>query len=341
MYLHTSTLLSRHRYAKVAGACLLALCIAGTTIAGIQGSGLRSLAAFGPVETSGSLIVNGVAYDASNARVVIDGRPAHLSQIRGGHLVRVQGAVSPDGTTAVAEEVVLDSDVRGEITAVDADSGAFRVLGQTVVVTNDSVIDPRLSAGLKPGMTVEVSAFAAPGGRLMASRIEAAEATGDAQVRGVVRALNEGQHTFQINDLEVVYSGAGVAGRIENGEVVEVVGPTQDHGATMLAAHVEVFTSYGSANDDGDVEGLITAFTSDSDFKVNGQPVRADEKTKYHLHRLTLQRNTLIRVRGVFDASGVLIADHIDVKKELAPPPKPPKADAKGGKQPKPPKPPK
>jgi hypothetical protein len=120
------------------------LAVAGTTIAGIQGTGFRALAVFATVDTDDGLQLNGVHYDTSHAHVVINGRPGDVSQLRNGHIVAAHGSVARGSSTAIADEVVLESDVRGEVTSVDESRGVFSVLGQTIQLTGESILDPRL-----------------------------------------------------------------------------------------------------------------------------------------------------------------------------------------------------
>ncbi len=80
------------------GAVLLA--VAGTTIAGIQGTGFRAMATFGTVEKGGNgLELNGIPYDTSHASVRVDGQPGDVAELRSGHIVTAHGSVSADGTT--------------------------------------------------------------------------------------------------------------------------------------------------------------------------------------------------------------------------------------------------
>ena len=312
---------SRSSLAKLTLAGLV-LCVAVTTTAGIQGSGRTRVTAFGPVELNGSVLVNGVAYDASSAHVVIDGHPAALTELHKGHLVAVKGTLAADGATGVAEEVSLVSDVLGEITAVDANAGTILLLGQSVRVTDATSLDPRIQpasvAGLQPGMIVEVSALGDSSGQLIASRVELEGGMASAQARGVIAALDASNHTFRINGLSVDYSGASIEGALADGAIVTVQGAAPGGGTALIAASAEIFAGYGVPGERGDLEGIITAFASSADFDVNGQPVIGDAGTAYVLHGEGLAADTLVHVSGRFDASGVLVADKIDTKVKKA-----------------------
>jgi hypothetical protein len=308
------TLPRTRRWVSLGAACLLVTGIAGTTIAGIQGSGVRRLAAFGTVDTQDGIKVNGVTYDATGARIVINGKSADVSRIHSGHVVAVKGSIASDDTSATMEELTLVSDVRGQVTQVDEREGAVQVLGQTVYVTSASVLDPSIQpsgiGGFHAGMFVTVSGFARTDGSFIASSIDVDATAEIAQVRGVVQALDTQRHSLRIGHLAVDYSSALVKGVIAEGAVVTVQGAEVATGL-LAASSIEVFAGIGSEGERGDLEGIITAFASATDFEVNGQPVLADANTHYILNGVTLGTDVPVRVKGKFDAAGTLVADKI------------------------------
>ena len=302
------------RWISIGAVALLA--VAGTTIAGIQGTGFRALAVFGTVETGGSgLHLNGVLYDTSHAHVVVNGRSGDVSQLRTGHIVAAQGSVSPDGSSGIADEIVLESDVRGEVTSVDVAHAVFSVLGQTIHLTDQSILDPRIQpndlSGLTNGTWVKVSAFELSDGGFAASRVDLDLAPGGSQVRGVAQSLDSKHRTLRVGGLTVDYSAATTQGVIAKGAVVLARGFQAQPGGPLFASSLEVFGGVGHGGEHGDVEGVITAFASAGDFDVNGQPVLADAKTAYVLHGQALGTDLQVRVTGRFDTSGVLIAQKI------------------------------
>jgi hypothetical protein len=129
-------------------------------------------------------------------------------------------------------------------------------------------------------------------------------------VRGVVQALDTQRHSLRIGHLAVDYSSALVKGVIAEGAVVTVQGAEVATGL-LAASSIEVFAGIGSEGERGDLEGIITAFASATDFEVNGQPVLADANTHYILNGVTLGTDVPVRVKGKFDAAGTLVADKI------------------------------
>jgi Domain of unknown function (DUF5666) len=314
------------------GACVLALGIAATGSAGIQGSGFRLLAAFGTVDAGGGLTVNGLTYDASGARVTINGRKADTSKLHSGHVVAVAGAVAADGDGAVAQEVTLTSDVRGEVTSVDAGRGKVEVLGQTLYVDGNTVLDPVIAANglatLQPGAFVNVSGFARTDGSLAATSLDLDAAPDVAQVRGVIQSLDQKHQSFRIGNLRVEYADAAIEGSLATGAIAVVQGAEPLATQALVATRVQMFAGIGREGEKGDLKGIISAFASPADFEVNGQPVLADSKTRYVLNKSTLAADVEVRVTGVFNASGVLLASKVQVDA-------PHSAAARGKKKPK------
>ena len=296
---------------------LVLLAVAGTTIAGIQGTGFWAFAAFATVETDGGLQLNGVHYDTSHAHVVINGRPGDVSQLRDGHIVAAHGSIARGSWTAIADEIVMESDVRGEVTSVDEARGVFSVLGQTIQLTGDSILDPRIQPndlnGLRKGTWVKVSAFERSDGSFVASRVDLDFVPGQSQVRGVVQSLDREQRTLRIGELTVDYSVAKTRGAIAEGAVVIARGARVQDDEPLFATSLQVFSGVGRGGERGDVKGIVTTFGSAGDFEINGQPVLADERTVYVLHGRSLGPDLEVRVTGRFDANGILRARKIRV----------------------------
>jgi hypothetical protein len=300
---------SRSSVATLGALCLLAIGIAGTTIAGIQGSGFMAMSV-GRITEPDSVTVNGVQYASDHARIFIDGSPANGRPLRVGQVVRVHGRVSPDGTTGVADEVEFVSDVRGEITARNVQAGTFTVLAQTVLMDDETLIEGG-SADLPVGTVVEVSGFADSAGEIIASRVDVQQGAATQQVRGVVAALDTNARTFLINTLLIDYENAEVEGNLAEGAVVLV---QSDPGA-LDVKRVTVLPVAVASGERGNIEGVITSFASDAEFEVNGQPVVGDERTDYVLKGLTLGPDVLVQVSGTFE-DGVLVADRVKTSRK-------------------------
>jgi hypothetical protein len=308
---------------SAATACVLVAC-GGDQVAGIQGSGnpvAAGTTAVGPISAFGSIILDGVEYSTSGAQIRIDGEVGSESQLRVGHVVTLKGTVNPDGTTGTATEVSFTGNVRAAVTQVDLAANQFTMLGQTVRVDDstsfDELIDPADLSGLPVGSTVQVSGFSNADGAILATRVDLASATSSIQIKGTVQALDATARTFRINSLTVSYSGIAPSGTLANGSIVSAQGSTLSLSGALVATRVDVSAGVGAPpNQRGQLEGLITDFTSNSAFVVEGQPVVTTASTEFELRGGTLGLNVPIKVRGTFDASGTLVATRVEVKQQ-------------------------
>jgi len=294
----------------------------GEMTAGIQGSGspvAAGVTAVGPINAFGSIFLDGVEYSTSGAQIHVDDQPGTEADLRVGQIITLKGTVNPDGLTGTATDVSYSGDLRGPVTQVDVDGGTFVVLGQTVRITDATLFDDSFQApaltGLPVGVVVEVSGFADSNGNLMASRVDPSSAASGFRVRGTVQGLDTTAHTFTINTLTVDYGGVSPNGTLANDAIVSVQGTSLSAGGALIATRVQVFAGLGAAAaDQGRIEGFITAFVSNADFTVNGLRVTTDAATQFDLKGVTLGVNVPVKVRGTFDASGVLAAAKVEVK---------------------------
>ena len=305
-----------------AAVLLLASCGGPTQLAGIQGSG-SPVVASGPITGFGSIFVNGVEYATSNAQIRIDDQPGAESQLLVGEVVTVTGSVNSDGKTGTATQVTFSGDVAGPITQIDTAGGTLVVLGQTVRVSGstlfDDTIQPASIATLQIDNIVEVSGFRNTAGEIVASRVQLQAAGSALEVKGIVQSLDMTAHTFHVNTLTVDYSSITPSGSLANGGTVKVSGTMLNAAGALVATRVDVLQGFGgTANEQGEIDGLITTFTSTSDFVINGQRVTTNANTQFTLDGVTLAVNVPVEVEGSFDASGVLVAKSVQATPDNA-----------------------
>ena len=313
--------MSRVAYTTLLGIFLSLLTIA-TATAGIDRSGLRR--AQGPIAraAAGLIVVNAVEYSTVGSTVTADGRAVAASTLRVGEVVTVTGTVDAGGATGQAQEIVFDDSVQGPITQVNTALGTLRVLGQLVRVTgttvfDDSTIQPAELATLVVGDIVEVSGFREAAGGIRATHIERKPAGRAHEVTGVVSSLDSGLKRFKINALVVDYSTAVLAdGAPTNGACAEVKGTTFTSGR-LVATRVESKACGvdSATGDGGEIEALITAVRSLSDFDVAGQKV-VTTATTFFLNgtAASLVLNRKVEVEGTFNANGTLVAKKVVLK---------------------------
>jgi len=277
----------------------------------------------GTITGFGSIIVNGIRFDTASASIDVDGNAGTQSDLKVGHVVVVRGTMNDDGTDAVADTVSFDDLVEGPISAIDTAAGTITVLGQLVVIDDDTSFDEEISPasidGLNVNDTVEVSGFLLADGSISATRIERKMAGSEFEVTGHVSNLTA--TTFQINDLTVDFSAAQLddfpAGSPENGQRVEAKGNNLGGSGELLATRVK-FKGDELEADDGDqieIEGFITRFASATDFEVDGIPVITNASTVFENGESgDLALNTKVEVEGPMDANGIITATKVEIK---------------------------
>lgn len=281
-----------------------------------------SVVAKGTITGFGSIIVNGIRFDTASASIDVDGNAGTQSDLKVGYVVVVRGTMNDDGTDAVADAVSSGDLVEGPISAINTTAGTITVLGQLIVIGDDTSFDdisPASIDGLNVNDTVEVSGFFLADGSISATRIERKSAGSEFEVTGHISNLTA--TTFQINDLTVDFSAAQLddfpAGSPENGQRVEVKGNNLGGNGQLLATRVE-FKGDELEADDGDqveIEGFITLFESALDFEVDGIPVITNASTVFENGESgDLALNSKVEVEGPIDANGIITATKVQIK---------------------------
>jgi len=286
---------------------------------GIDGTGapLQSAATSGSASInsakSDELIVNGLTFSSDKASISIDGREG---EIKAGQVVVVKSQTLPDGDIAQANNIFALSNVIGTIDAVDAQDASFNVLGQRVIVDSATILGEGLAdfSTLQAGLWVRVSGFTTSQKEIQATRIEWVEAQ-DYQVVGVVEAHSQDLTIFSINELDVDYSAQTELSLLD-GAAVLVRGANLLDGV-LTAQSIEIINpSLGAENTQVSLEGLVTQFSSEQVFSVNGVSIVAtsrtlfenadDESNNIHLDARLLVEGTMTNA-GAIDASRITI----------------------------------
>jgi hypothetical protein len=306
-------------------AIAITACDTGNQVAGIDAGG-APVVAKGVLTGFGSVIVNGVRYNTTNAAFGIDGGGGTQADLRIGQIITVTGTLNGDGATGIAEQVVFQDNVQGPIQSVDVAASRFVALGQQVLVNGDTAFDPSITPatveGLQTGRVIEVSGFVLADGSINATRLESKQPTDDFEVVGSVSSLNMGAGTFQINDLTVDYSAAQLedfpGGAPANGDLVEAMGATLGGSGELLATRVEFKGDDlpGEEGDDIELEGFITRFVDATDFDVDGRRVTTNGQTRYEDGSVaSLANNVKVEVEGELNSNGVVVAAKIEFKR--------------------------
>jgi hypothetical protein len=298
-------------------ALLIAACSGGISGSGGVPTGFSS----GPIDGFGSVIVNGVHFDTSGATITKDGAAALQSDLSVGQVVEVQG----DFSTGVAAALTYRSEIKGPVTSATVSDpelglGTLVVLGQTVRVNAQTVVDGTTLELIAPGDLLEVSGPRTADGSVVATYLEAKGALAEYKVVGT--AANATGTTFDLGGLAVDYSGADTSnlpgGVVADGDRVEVKAAPAGFTAPsdLAASKVEPVEGLGGqAGARLELEGYITDFTSPADFRVLGFPVRTDGATTFLNGDVSsLADNVKVQVKGAIAADGFLVAETCEIQ---------------------------
>ena len=311
----------------------------GDTSAGISGSGK----AIGVITQFGSIFVNGVEYDTSEAIIIVNGVVATEDDLGVGMVVFIQGTVNEDGVTGVAEVVIVDDNLKGPISAITSatdesgsvlDARQITVLGIDVVVERTgTVFEDTSFESLSQGDLVEVYGFAESGNNIRATRVELKEfiaGVTKVELYGEVTGLDTSAETFLLGDYTINYAAAEFddidSSNFADGILVEVKGTLATADALVIdATKIEpTGIDAGEAEDNGDVEvdttlgdddefrteGTIESYdASNQTFVINGTSVDASSATLVP-GNLVLEDGLIVQVEGTFSGD-VLIAEKI------------------------------
>lgn len=315
---HTRNLHPNRRQTLLAlvGTALLPACGGGTDIAGVSSGGTGSFTS-GVIVGLGSVIVNGIRYDDSAASVTVDGVSSSAAALKLGMVVRIQGsAITPPASagalaTATATSIAYGSEWKGLAEQVNVGSGTFTLLGQTVRVLGSTVFSEGQFDGTLEGRFVEVYGFVnASNGSLQASRIEIESGAPERyRLSGVVSGLTDS--TFLLGTALINHASADKPAGLANGQLVRVELLTTQQNGAWVATEIKAddFSDELGDDDEAEIEGVITAFTSSAAFSVNGIPVDASRITP----PAGLALGVRVEVKGAI-SGGVVLATEIDIK---------------------------
>jgi Domain of unknown function (DUF5666) len=272
----------------------------------------------GPISGLGSIIVGGVRFDDSGARVEDeDGASRGRGELKLGMMVEIQSSsIDDNAARAVALLIRFGSELKGPVASVDAATQTFRMLDQTVEVRATTVFDSRLAGGfaaLAVGQILEVHAlFDAATGRYSATRIELEDNASEYRLRGVISALDSAAKTFRVGDAVINYAGVVELPSLANGQRVRVRLQTAQVNGQWVATRVR--SGVGRPDDgiaDARIRGLITAFTSPQAFEVNG--IRVDASAaRFEPSAGAVVLGAMVEVRGRAD-NGAIVATRVKV----------------------------
>jgi hypothetical protein len=274
------------------------------TVASMPGTGGTGFTSSGTVTGFGSVRVNGVFYDDSQATVTIDGAALPAAALGLGMQVTVHGQLGSVAATGTASSIDAWSQAQGAIASVG--SGGFKVAGMSVSVDSSTVyLGVASGAALQAGMPVRVWAQATDAGlgRWLAARVELLGGAPAVLVTSGVVASG------QLNGLTLAGSLASGLG----GQSVRVAGTLV--GNTLAVASVRQLSALPGANSDRDEvrEGVITQLGTASTFLLGNLPIDA---SLAEVIGGGVSTGAKVEVTGRW-VSGVFLASKIELESEL------------------------
>ncbi len=297
---------------RALGLALLALAMAqpgcgggSTTLAAAPGTGGTGFTSSGTITGFGSVRVNGVFFDDSQASVSIDGAAQTAGALGLGMQVMVQGQLGAVAGTGTATSFDAWSQAQGRITSVGI--LGFQVAGMTVSVDSSTVyLGVASAADLQAGMAVRVWGLASDAGltRWQAARVELLGAAPAVLVTSGVVA------TGQLNGLTLTGSPTP-----PTGQSVRVAGTLVGSTLTVLSVRQLSAVPGANSNRDEEMEGVVTQMSTSTSFLLGNQPVDASLATVSggSVSAGAKAEVTGRWVNGVFQASKVELESELDL----------------------------
>lgn len=275
----------------------------------------------GAISGFGSIIVNGVRFDDSGAEVLDDDGGRHSrDDLKLGAQVEVEASsIDRSGGHGVATRIRFCSEIVGPVESVDLAAQRLTVLGQAVEVGSRTVFDDSLPgglAGIGAGTVLEVHAqFDAARGVYVATRIEDESHPASYKLRGPVASLDTTAKTFLLGGAVIDYgSAAEVTAQLANGARVRVQLQTTPVNGQWIATQVRSGERHLEDHSEAEVTGLITAWTSATQFSVDGLPVDATNAT-FREGQAGVVLGARVEVEGRV-VNGVLVASKVHLEDE-------------------------
>ncbi len=286
------------------------------------GTGGTGTFTYGPVTGFGSVIVSGVRFDDSQARIEDDeGGGRTRETLKLGTMVAIESSPVTTGATgreATASVVRVGSVLIGPVTSINLAASTLVAIGQTVRVVPTTVIDDALGglAALGVGRVIEVHGFVdAASQSIVATRIEAPSTPSALyKVRGSVTALDSVGRTLRIGAATFDYANAiGVPGDLANGQLITVRVQTMPGAARWV---VSSFAGIRLSQPDGvrdevDIRGIVTSLVSSARFVLNDTPVDASS-ARFPDGTAGLVVGARVKAEGRFEG-GTLMASEVEI----------------------------
>ena len=266
----------------------------------------------------GSVYVNGVRYHTDGTKFTVDDDKGDESDLKVGMIVTVKGSLQGGGEGR-ADSIVYDNELKGPVSLIDATDPTLKILtilGQAVLVTEDTTIDEDNGltfANIAVSDVLEVSGYVTETG-FTATHIEKQDNASKIEIKGHIDNLD--LDSFTIGGFDVSYDGTTKLDDIKtlaDDMFVEVKGQLDGAGTTLIASEIEGEDEGLEDMDEAEIKGVISAYkVADDTFMLQGQKVDASG-ADLEPASLVLADGVTVEVEG-YVSDGVLIADEVEQK---------------------------
>lgn len=299
---------------------------------GIGGTGISS----GPISGFGSIIVNGVHFDVSDAEIFVEDIAVAEEALQPGMIVTVYSDMDVGGETGRASRVIFSFDLIAVIDEITADHMMFIAQGQRVLLDEMTVLDGHFLAELAVGDQVYVSGQKDSSGDLLARYIGASGIQHSAvlvddsvaslsedesaneiaplavKLTGSVDGLNRLDQRFMLGLQVIDYSQAGFPDAsveiLQDGASIWLEGRVEDD--VLVAAQIKLTPELDVTGRGVLLDGLVTRVILPDKFELQGLVVRFDETTFFvDGDASTLAEGLALVVRGEASEEAIVASE--------------------------------
>lgn len=272
---------------------------------GIGGTGIVASVTSGPITDFGSVYVSGEKYDTTGTVFTVDrSTGATELDLKRGMVVRVEASLEVDTVTGqvlrrMADRITYEDSVEGPLQSVDPTGKSLTVMGQTILLTDTTILDDNIPGGslqqLVPHVDIlEVSGFVSGDGVLIASLIQRKAGAPDYEVKGQARQLDPVAGTFRIGTLTIEYGAAtlqqlppttspseweGLPVHVIGSQLTAETGPSGSGRLRAVSVAPEVLGVQERRR--AEIEGFISQQLSPTAFLVGSVQIQVDAQTEF------------------------------------------------------------
>jgi Domain of unknown function (DUF5666) len=292
-----------------------------------------ALLSIGTITGFGSVVINGVRFDDSAAQVKFedgddDSSGADNRGMKLGMNAEVKGTISDDRSSGHANEIHIESLVRGPVVKVTAaatgNGGTVEALGVKIIADDSTKFLNFVKVGdLQVNDLINVHGLLNSDGSVQAKFMEKRASTKTLKTVGTTASTDSANKKFKLGNLTVTYSDLtklrNLPNGVSDGILVRVTALSADFDAatnTLKADKIKRVTPFeDNGMDRGEVKGTVADLSADkTSFTLNGVKVTVNSSTTYRDGTAAnLMNGALVEVHGAV-SNGSLLATSIEFK---------------------------